>query len=308
MTFGSAASRYLIGKEDSYGSEATTDKLVGAVQEVTDNNSAEILRVPKGIGSRGLDQIERGTIDVGDSVTMHYQNGRIFEYALGSVSHSEDGDDWVHTFTLDSTVPSFTSEVSEEAGDNVEGTVKTGNMVDSFTVSIELNGLLTVAFTTLAADADKTDSPSTKQTSDLYRFGHGDVSVYIDSDESIPEVQNFSISFEGAVTRAYGIGSKSAKQGASNEANFTFSGTVGISSNKYNELFNDATEHDVELVADNGKSLGSGQRKLDIKLTKCKLSNKEKAVSVGDLTFVDIEGEGILDTFETVDNISENDW
>lgn len=306
MTYGSTASRYLIGKEDTYGSGVTPEKDVGIVTDVSDNKSKEVIRVPKGIGQRGNKTLKSGTKDLGDSVTFQFQHGRILEYVLGGVSHDETDGDWVHTFTLESTAPSFTSE-SSESGVSDSGIEKYGNLIDSLSLSIELNGILTGEFSTLASDGDKLDSASSKVLSDLPVFSDSEVSVSIDS-STVPEVQNFSIDFEGVVERSYGIGEDGAQQGSSLEGNFTFSGTVGISNSTYQELLLNDDGFTVQLLADNGVELGSGQRKLEINLKDCVMSSHTKNVSVGELVFVDLEGEGVFDSAESVDDISDTDW
>lgn len=306
MTYGSTASRYLIGKESTFGTSVVPDKDVGIVTEVTDSNSREVIRVPKGIGDRGNKTVRAGTIDVGDSVTFQFQHGRILEYVLGGVSHTETTGDWVHTFTQEASVPSFTSE-SSESGTSDTGVKKTSNIIDTFSVSIEINGILTGEFSSLAADSEVLTTASTRVTSDLPVFSSSEVTVSIDS-SPVVEVQNFSIDFENVAERSYGIGSDSAEQGASLENNVTFSGSVGITDNQYNTLFRDGTKFNLQMLADNGVTLGSGQRKLDVSLKDCILSSKEKTVSVGELIFVDIEGEGVIDTVESVDNISDTEW
>lgn len=306
MTYGSTASRYLIGKEDTYGSSVTPEKDVGIVTDVSDNNTRNVIRVPKGVGHRGNKSIETGTLEVGDEVTFQFQHGRILEYALGGVSHDETSGDWVHTFTLESTVPSFTSE-SSESGDNDSGTQKTGNIIDSFSLSIELNDVLKGEFSTVASAPSTVSTPESKVLSDLPVFPASQVTISID-DEEVDEMQNFTISLEGEASRSFGIGSDDAKQARSEGGSFTFNGNVGIKNNKYNDLINDGSKFNVELVADNGKNLGEGQRKVQLSLKDCILGDKTKSVSVGELTFVDIEGEGVLDVCETVDGISDTDW
>ena len=308
MTYGATDSRYLIGKETSYADGGTPSKDIGLVTSVSDNNTREIIRISKGIGQRGLAAVFGGTIDSGDTVTFQFQHGRILEYVFGKVEHEQEAtsDDWKHVFSLTTDNPTFASE-SSESGTADSGTLKKGNAIDSFSLNIELNGVLTGEFTTLAAEPENVTTATSKVISSLPTFHHQNVKVKLD-DVDIPEVQNFSINFEGVVQRAYGIGGPSAKQGGTLEANFTFNGTVGLSNNDYNTLFQGDTKCTIELVGDNGVAIGSGKRAINLKLKDCVLSQKNKVVSVGELIFVDIEGEGVLEKCETVDNIASGDW
>jgi hypothetical protein len=68
------------------------------------------------------------------------------------------------------------------------------------------------------------------------------------------------------------------------------------------------TEIAVIFDADNGVALGSGKRQLYISLQSAFLEKFDKVSTVGNLTFVDVAGKGLINEMYSVDNISNVNW
>lgn len=314
MTYPHQNKVFLIGKESTVGTAVSATKNVGLIQDIGNNFAQEVIQ-SKGIGTITAQQVSTGLYDLGHSIAVHFQTGRLLEYVFGSVAHDTTSDDTKHTFSISKTPPSFTAE-SSESGDT-DGYVKSvGNIIESAEISTELNGFLTLNVASKCLNAYGTGSASSYSALDLQKFPHQQVSISID-DTQATEVQNFSISISKTVERSGGVGSTIYQQIHPVDFEISFSGTLGFTGNTFQNLFfggSTATEtasptaFNVVLDANNAVTLGSGRRELYLALNNCQFSTFNKVASVGSLIFVDVEGVGLFNTCYSTDNISSAQW
>jgi len=143
-------------------------------------------------------------------------------------------------------------------------------------------------------------------------FPHSLCEVKINGTEAT-EIQNASITVTKTVSTSGGVGSNIPQQGFATSLKFEFSASLGFTDSTYQNLWmggtavsgiEDPTGFEFQINADNGVTLGSGQRAITFTLENCIKSSFSESTSVGGLTFIDIAGSGTLKTLTTVDNIS----
>lgn len=306
MSFGAHHKVFLIGKESTYGTAVTQDKDIGIITDVQDNLSRELIPVPS-VGTTTEQSIETGAETHGHNITLQYQHGRIIEYFAGGVAHAETTGDWKHTFTVNNTTNYFSSQSGESASSDT-GIELVSNAVESIDVNIELNGLLTMNIVTKAKSVvDDSSNIGTHAISALPVFPHALVAISING-SSASEVQNFSIKMNATLGRSDGVGSTTPQQMHQVSKTFEFSGKLGFANSDYQNIMVNDTEHAIIFNATNGITLGSGLRQFYCSLQGCHFDKFDKITTVGNLTFVDISGKGLINELYSVDNISSSSW
>lgn len=314
MTYGSQQSFLLVGKESTQGTGVTADKDLGIIKDLAPRLDRE-LKIVETVGAVEDQAILAGNSSVGFSSTIEFQHGRILEMALGTVAHAQTSSDWKHTFTINSSnLSTWTMDGSYDGSTDTKFR-QLGNMIESLEIGIELNGNLTGNCTWKGLSTSSSATIGTKAISTLITFPHSLVTVEFD-DVVVPEVQQFSVTIENTVVPVYGLGSTIAQGLNRTRTSFKFAGKLGFSSKSYLELAQggatlaagNPTAFAVELIASNGVTLGSGRRDFYIKLSNCVFNQFEKAVSVGDLVFCNVAGQGTLTECYSTDNISSASW
>ncbi len=315
MTYPGATKTVLIGKETTWGTPVTADKDIGLVQEVTDNLSREIIE-SMGLGAIDTQKITSGMVDVGSSVTVDFQHGRLLEYVFGTVAHDATSTpDIKHTFTISNTPPSLTLE----SGNNLTtDTVLThaGLIVESAEISTELDSTLKLKCDFKGKTTTSSDSASAAVLSSLSVFPHSLITVQI-NDVTATEVQSFSIKINKVIERSGGTGSNLYQQGHATELKIEWSGTLGFTAKTLQELWlggttpsatSDPTAYDVSLDATNGVAAASGLRQLFIDLENGIGTTFDEVATIGSLTFFDVAGAATLKECYSYDNIVEGSW
>lgn len=314
MTYPGVSKTILIGTESSWGTGGTADKDVGLVQDVSDNLSRDV-KESLGIGAIDTQKVTSGIVDIGASITVEFQHGRLLEYIIGSVGHQETTSDWKHTFTVSSTPPSF---IMESANNLTTDTVLTGTgfLVESGELSIALNDTVKLKVDVKGKTTTSSTSAAVAVLSTLIVYPHALVDIKINN-ASATEVQNFSIKAVKKVERSGGMKSNLFQQGHGTELRFEFSGTLGFQDETFQELFlggstpsatSDPTVYDILFNATNGTTLGSGRREIYWELENCIMDKFDEVASIGNLIFVDISGKGTLKSCFSVDDISDTSW
>jgi len=305
MSYPSLNTTYLIGQESAWGTGVTADKDVGIITEVSENPTRENI-VTEGINNIEAIDNKSGVQTASHTVSMDYQHGRIFEYVAGSVAHDETTGDWVHTFTVSNSPPSFTAEISNNGTSDTANTY-TGCLIESCEISIALNENLKVNYTASGKFPTNGTSGSAAVVDTLATFPHSLVSLSINSG-AISEVQSFNISISKAVNFADGISSNDHQQGHNTTLRVEFSGTIGFEDNTYDAFLVNNNVTSINLVADNGVSLGSGKVGMDLDLDTVNITGATKTASVGNLVFYEISGTAKINTWTSTDDISSTNW
>ena len=87
-----------------------------------------------------------------------------------------------------------------------------------------------------------------------------------------------------------------------------FSGTIGFEDNTYDAFLVNNNVTSINLVADNGVSLGSGKVGMDLDLDTVNITGATKTASVGNLVFYEISGAAKINTWTSTDDISSTNW
>lgn len=310
MTYPSSNKVVLIGKESTWGVSVTADKDVGVIQDITDDITREISEV-MGLGSIETQQINSSNVEVNGSLTTKVNNGRLFEYIVGTVAHAETSGDWVHTFTINDNPPSFTLH---SGLDSTTDTVLThaGCLVENAELTITQTEELSLKVDFKSKTTASTAASSADQTSSLITFPKALVTITINAIAEA-EIQEFTITFAKRVERSFGIGSNLPQQGHGTELKMQFAGKLGFSSKTFQELFlggtaptdtGNPTVFTIDLDADNGTALGSGQRRVHLILGNCIMNKFTETATIGELVFVDFAGSGTFTSMTSTDNIS----
>lgn len=307
MTYSGPQKVILIGKESTWGTGVTTDKDVGVVQDITNSLNREVKEV-MGLGAIETQAVHSGNEDHGGSMSVSLQHGRLFEYILGTVAHAETTGDWKHTFSVNNNPPSFTLQSGEDDSTDTD-LVTVGCLVESAEMSINQTDPLMLKVDFKAKSTTSDASTGTASISSLVTFPKSLVTININS-SAASEVQDAAITFGKRVERSYGVGSVVPQQGKGTELRFSYTAKLGFTDKTFQDLFINDTTHEFEIDADNGTSLGSGQRRIKCTLENCKNTKLEKIAAIGDLVFIDLAGTGTLKANETfsVDNIADTSW
>ena len=125
----------LIGKETTYGTAVTPDRDIGLIQNFSPSDKRTLIKTYS-TGSREIQDLITGKLDLSFDCELFLQ------HLFGSVSHTQTTNDWKHTFSISTTLPSFTIEDSfNSTTDSVF--IYSGSKLSEGTISIDTDGILT---------------------------------------------------------------------------------------------------------------------------------------------------------------------
>lgn len=312
---------FLIGQESTYGTAVTADKDVGLVQNFNPSDKKELTTVYAS-GSRVPQELVSGQATLDFDLEVLFQNGRLFEYLLGSVSHEQTSSDWKHTFSFATDLPSFTIESSFNLTTDQVFAYE-GCKLLSGEISIDQGGILTGRFTGRAQDVDTTsNSASSAVVSSLPTLHYKHLTLSTGSAGSETDVgllQSCSINFTNENTAVPDAGSvvNAADVGGNVEISFEF--VITFQTVAEYERFTGAdssvatspTQFSMVINAHNGVTLGSGRREFYVQLNNVNYEEVGTAVAVGETVTQTFRGKatalGSSGMF-TVDNIANTSW
>jgi len=311
---------FLIGQESTFGTAVTADKDVGLVQSFTPSDKRAIEEVYAS-GSRQVQELVAGKSEVTWDLEVSYQNGRLFEYALGAVAHALTGSDTKHTFTIATTLPSMTIESSfNTTSDNVF--IYDGSKVNSFTIALGTNEVIKLSASGMSqGSSTATSSASAAVLSSLavLHFKHATLSTgTADSETSVGLLQAFNLVIENNIELVDSAGTFVTQEMVEANLKFSFDFTLMFENQTDFDIFQGGTtpqlspaEKGVEFNANNGVSLGSGRREINAQLNGFLYEEVGTPVNVGESVIqsfkgiaTDIGTNGIF----TVDNIAAASW
>ena len=312
---------FLIGKESTYGTAVSATKDVGLVQSPTFSDKKEIERI-YGSGSRLPQELVSGLATLDFDFDVTYQNGRLFEYLLGSVSHALTGSDTKHTFAFAETLPSFTTESSFNlTADQVY--LYEGCVLTSGAVSIDTGGVLSTRYSGRAKDVDTAGSSASAaviSTLETLHYKHLTLSTGVAASETdVGLLQSFSFTINNENTEVRDAGQVTNADDLGGNMNMEFEFTIAFKTTAEYERFSGAaasislspTQFSMLINANNGVSLGSGRREFEAQLDAINYSEVGTAVSIGDKVLQTFRGEATglgSNGMFTVDNIAEASW
>jgi len=321
MGFTTKQSYLLAGKESVYGTAVTANKDMGLVQNFTPTDKNNLI-TSFNLGSRTPASIVAGKYEAAVDGEIQVNNGRIFEYIFGGVTHTQTSSDWKHAFTIASETPSFTTEMG------IVGTSSyvwdwAGCKIANATVSIALNGILNVKFTGFAKN------PTTGSTSQSYTptglavlpFTTASVAVgAAGSETTLGEVQSFDLTINENAEAVFGLGSRLTQEAVAKNLTLDFTFVMAFQNmTEYTRFLGggstpattDVTAFSLVFDANNGVTLGSGRREFYIQLSSVKYEETNNKMTVGETIYSEFRGSatglGSNGCFY-VDNISNTNW
>ncbi len=289
----------LIGQESSFGTAVTADKDIGRVQSFTPSDKRTIEQIYAS-GSREIQELVAAKAEFSWDLEVAIQNGRLFEYIFGTVGHATTSADTKHTFSVATTLPSFTIE---DSFNNTSDTVfiYDGSKINSSSVNLDTNGLLKMSASGFSQGVDtSTASASAAVVSTLQtlHFKHSTLSTgTAGAESSVGKLQTFNVNFENNIENVDASGTFLTQEMV--EANFlmTFDFTM---------MFEDLTEYNLFLGsttaqqsptkksalfnANNGVTLGSGRREFEIQLDDFLYEEVGTPVTVGESVVQSFKG------------------
>lgn len=310
----------LIGQETVFSTPVVADKDVGLIQNFTPTDKREVTIIHAN-GSREPQEIVNGKLDLKYDIEVFMQNGRLLEYAFGSVTHAETTGDWVHTFDFATNLPSMTIEDSYNGATDAVF-IRAGVKLIDQTFSIDKGGILTMKSSMTGASVDTstaTASAAIISTLKPLAFKHLTLSAGTAGAEvQIGKVQSFSFTLANETEDIEEAGTIFIVDAESKNIGLTF---------EFGVLFEDLTEYDrflggtvaaitpaefsFVINANNGVTLGSGRREFNAQLDACTYEEVGKPVAVGDVILATFRGNATglgTDLVEYTDNVSSTNF
>ncbi len=307
----------LIGKETTFGTAVTPTKDIGLIQNFSPADKREIQKVYS-TGSRETQCLVLGKLDLSWDFEINLQHGRIFEYLLGSVSHTQTTSDWKHTFDIATNLPSFTIEDSfNSTTDSVF--MYAGSKLSEGTISVDTDGLLTFKGTGISKSVDVSgSSASSSVISSLcpLHFKHTTLkSGTAGSETSVGKLQKYSLNIKNDVEGIYSAGNIDIQEAIAKNLEITFDFDIAFEDTTEYQKFLGGTTPQTSpssfsfvFNSNNGVTLGSGRREFNAQLTGVNYEEVGTPVNVGDIVIQSFKGSATglgTDKIYYVDNISE---
>lgn len=307
----------LIGKEVTFGTAVTTDKEIGLIQSLSPSDKRSHTKEYT-TGSREIQEIVAGLVDLDFDVELHLQNGRVFEYLIGAPTHALTGSDTKHTFdTIDSSLSSFTLEDSFNKSTDIVFNYA-GCKIISAVISLDKDGILTFAGTGKCKTVDTSDATASAaiiSSLAVLHYKHAAVSTgSAGSETSVGKIQTFSLTFANNTEPIAAAGQIEYQEFVEQNFDITFDFTM---------IFENKTEYDVFLGgttpqtspatqsivfnANNGVTLGSGRREFNAQLANMQYEEVAAPVNVGEVVIATFRGNATTlgtDGVFYVDNVT----
>lgn len=272
-------------------------------------------------GSRQVQELVAAKSEITWDIEVSFQNGRLFEYALGAVGHALTSLDTKHTFTIANSLPSMTIESSfNTTSDNVF--IYDGSKVNSLTVALGTNEVIKLSASGMSqGSSTATGAASAAVISSLavLHFKHSTLKTgTADSESSVGLLQTFNLNIENNIELVDASGTFTTQEMVEANLRFAFDFAIMFQNQTEYDIFQGGTtpqqsptKKGVEFNANNGVSLGSGRREINAQFTDFLYEEVGTPVNVGESvvqTFkgiaTDIGTNGIF----TVDNIASASW
>ena len=306
----------LLGEESTYGTPVAPTKYIGLIQS-TSGSVDQTVGEHYGLGQSKSADVSGGLTTVRRSIDFLPTNGRFLEYFAfgGTTTHVDSSTDCTHTMVWANDLPFYTLEESyEQGGSDLENTY-TSYIAESLNITLNVDGELTASVSGNAQDLVTSTSATAyaAQSSAPFKGIWGSVNI----GGSISNVQSWGLTINRNSSQVSGMGSRKAVQGNSHTASVEFTARIaysastfdtGITGNASGITATEASDVSVTLGADNGVSLGSGERSISIALTGCQYSSVARDSSLDDFVFTDITGKGQLSTTTFVDQVLQASW
>jgi hypothetical protein len=298
---------FLIGQESTFGTAVVSDKDCGLVQSFSASDKRTIDEVYAS-GSREIQELVAAKAEFNADLEVNLQNGRLFEYIFGGVSHVLTGSDTKHTFSVTSTIPSMTIESSFNTTDD-DVFIYSGTKINSGTVNLDTNGILKLTASTISKQVDTstaTASAAVISSLPVLHYKNSTLSTgTAGAETTVGKLQTFNVTMENNLNSVDAAGNYLAQELVEENFKMAFDFTMFFETLTEYEIFLGGTvaqlsptKQSAEFNANNGVALGSGRREFNIQL------NDFLYEEVGTPTTV---GEKIVQSFKgSVTNLGTN--
>ncbi|MCP6727489.1 MAG: phage tail tube protein [Patescibacteria group bacterium] len=308
---------FLIGQEVTFGTAVTADKDVGLVQSFTPSDKRTIDEVYAS-GSRQVQELVPAKSGVTWDLDINLQNGRLFEYIFGAVSHALTGSDTKHTFTIATTLPSMTIESSFNATvDKVF--IYSGGKINSAVVNLDTNAILKLSSSGMSqgsSSATATASAAVISSLAVLHYKNSTLSTgTADAETSVGKLQTSNINIENNIEEIDAAGTFVTQEMIAASLKIAFDFTMMFEDQTEYDIFQggttpqqDPAKKGVEFNANNGVTLGSGRREFNAQFTNFLYEEVGTPVTVGESVVQSFKGiaTGIgTNGVFYVDNIAE---
>ena len=272
---------------------------MGLVQNVTPSDK-RIIEEVYAAGSREIQELVAGKFESSLDIEVNMQNGRLLEYLFGTVGHATTGADTKHTFTVGTTIPSFTAEHSfNAASDRVF--IYEGCKINSASINLDTNGILKMSASILAQAVDtSTASASAAVISSLavLHYKHSSLATgTAGAEASVEKLQTFNLNIENNLEQVDAAGTFVTQESVESNFKMAFDFTI---------MFEDLDEYAIFLGgtapalsptkksavfnAHNSVALGSGRREFYIQLDDFLYEEAGAPVTVGETVVASFKG------------------
>ena len=320
-TFHAKQHTLLVGKESTFGTAVTTDKDLGLIQSLTPSDKREYTKV-KATGSREVQELVAGKEEYSIDTELFIQNGRIFEFLLGTKdSSTETTGDWKHIFSIGEEIPSFTLENSFNA--TVDAVSEyAGVKFDSGQIVLDTNGILKYSGSMIGKDLDISGvsaSAAVLSALKVLAFKHTTLSTgSAGSETSVGKLQSFTLNFANTVAPVDSAGTTQAQEIIAGDSEITIEFSMSFESTTEYQKFLGGTTPAVQpastsmvINANNGVTLGSGRREFEVQLAEVQYEEVGAPVNVGEMVVQNFKGSctGLgTDKLFVVDTVSDSNF
>jgi len=286
------------GKESSFGVKASSPtKWIGIVQSFSPEETNNIQK-QYGLGSRNFQQARVGARTVSGSFEYLVQDLKMLEFALGSVSTTDNGDGtYTHTFTEANDLPSMTLQAGVLGSPNfVRDYV--GCKVDKLAITAEKEEALVAEVDYLAkfVEDGTTGTAPVADTSSYFMFYEGTVTV---NGVQQAHVEEFELEITNGLTALFAVNGEN-RPAVIQEGNreYALSMSFMFANSAQYDLWKNGTEFDVEL-----KFVGQNGRELVITCNNCKYDSNELELGSDDYLVQELEAvvQSVTATYKTTE-------
>ena len=290
--FSSKPNSVLIGKESSFGVGVPRVKDLGLVQSFSPTDKRTYEKV-FAAGSREVQELVAGKSEPTFDVEFLIQNGRMLELLFGTKdSSTETTGDWVHIFSIGTTIPSFTAEYSFNASTDAVF-VYDGCKLNSGTISIDQGGILKMSASATAQSVTSSTTAGAAVISSLSVLAYKHLTLStgtIDSESSVGKLQSFSYTYDNTNTQVDSAGTFEVQEVVSGNSEHSFEFTMMFENlTEYNIFLGNTTPQSqptakgLEINANNGVTLGQGRREFNLQLTGIQYEEAGTPLTVGEV-------------------------
>ena len=305
--------------ETAFGTATVPSRDIGLIETFSFDETNNVTAIDAS-GSREVQELSDGQYSGTTKCGMKYQHGRIFEYVFGGTTvHAVSSSDIKHTFAVGTEVDSMSLGHSYNLTTD-QLRIFNGLKVNSLSVEYALGAAIKINWDGVFKSVDNTTTALTAVISAIptLKSYHASLSIGTDGAEAaVGQLESFRCNFKNNLTRVDGAGSRESTAICADTLLIDFEFTKAFDSIAEYTIFlggatpatGDVTAKSLIFNANNGVSLGSGRREINIDLAVTKLATHgEQKVLRGKVMQTFRGMATTINDMYTVDNITSATW